>query len=299
MRGLTLEETGAWSLLMAQISDADAGGLIRTSAEDLAVLWMTTAGRARELLDRLSRPTYGVVEYEEAGGVLSILSRRIRREDAEAEDERQRSILRRSQGGCPAGKGPVTNGQPESDRRSTRKRPAVNQDVTGGQPPSDQLRARDQNQNQNQSQSQRTETDNRGVFFENPRPVGTGPPPQKKPAQASIAIPKADVDAVIGHYRLKFPRRRPGARERKKIRTRLQEGYTPADLVEAIDGCLVSEFHVRDGHNSLELIVRDSQHVDQFRAKLDRARQPKLSPHSEGIMRAIQDYAGGGDNGQT
>ena len=79
----------------------------------------------------------------------------------------------------------------------------------------------------------------------------------------------AAVAAVVAHYKSLHPRARPGESERKKIRARLKEGWTVADLQAAIDG------NHRDPHccgendrgklyHSLELCVRDSKHVQDY-----------------------------------
>lgn len=76
-------------------------------------------------------------------------------------------------------------------------------------------------------------------------------------------------DALVDHYKTYKPRSNPGRKEHAKIQARLKEGYTYEQLKMAIDGCFLSEFH--DGKNksgqkyqSLELIMRDASHVDQF-----------------------------------
>lgn len=78
-----------------------------------------------------------------------------------------------------------------------------------------------------------------------------------------------DVSRVIEHYRSLHPRARPGDAERKKIRARLKEGYSPEDLCRAIDGQHATPHN--QGHNdrgqtylSLELAMRDSSHVARY-----------------------------------
>jgi len=77
------------------------------------------------------------------------------------------------------------------------------------------------------------------------------------------------VAAVIAHYREYHPNARPGAKERAKIRDRLGDGYSVADLQAAIDGCHRSPHHCglndrNTKYQALELIVRDSSKVQQF-----------------------------------
>ncbi|MFC1531129.1 hypothetical protein ACFL5T_02680 [Gemmatimonadota bacterium] len=51
-----------------------------------------------------------------------------------------------------------------------------------------------------------------------------------------------------------------------KLRSRLAEGYTPDQIKEAIQGCLSNPRNVAGGYLDLELICRDQQHVEQYRA---------------------------------
>lgn len=77
------------------------------------------------------------------------------------------------------------------------------------------------------------------------------------------------VKAVIAHYQTHHPKARPGKKERALLQARLKEGYGVADLCRAIDGCHRSPHHCGQNetgakYQSLELIVRDSKHVQQF-----------------------------------
>ncbi len=109
------------------------------------------------------------------------------------------------------------------------------------------------------------------------RPAGAGPagtdsghlPPNARPGRSPLRIDSAEVEAVIAHYVSYHPKAFPGDRERRLICARRKEGYSPADLCEAIDGCHRSPFHCGVNergtkYQSLELIVRDSTRVAQF-----------------------------------
>lgn len=77
------------------------------------------------------------------------------------------------------------------------------------------------------------------------------------------------VGAVVEHYVKLHPRARPGAKVRKAIQARLGEGYSVSDLCAAIDGCHRSPHHCGENergtkYQTLGLIVRDSDHVQQF-----------------------------------
>ena len=77
------------------------------------------------------------------------------------------------------------------------------------------------------------------------------------------------VASVVAHYKNYHQRSRPGKKETKLIGSRLAEGYSVGDLISAIDGCHRSPYHCGDNesgsrYQSLELIVRDAKHVQQF-----------------------------------
>lgn len=79
----------------------------------------------------------------------------------------------------------------------------------------------------------------------------------------------ASINAVIEHYRTHHDKSRPGDKERRRIRLRLGEGYSVADLCKAIDGCHKTPFNLGENERgqkflSLDLIMRDSDHVARF-----------------------------------
>ena len=56
-----------------------------------------------------------------------------------------------------------------------------------------------------------------------------------------------------------------------KIRARLEEGYSVAELKRAVDGCLGHAFNVENGHVDIELICRDQKHVEQNLSRADKS----------------------------
>ncbi len=83
----------------------------------------------------------------------------------------------------------------------------------------------------------------------------------------------ADIRAVFDHYRTFHPNAhlKPVSTTPlwKKIRVRLNEGCTVADLKAAIDGCHADPWHQGDNDRntkylSLDLIVRDGSHIAKF-----------------------------------
>lgn len=51
---------------------------------------------------------------------------------------------------------------------------------------------------------------------------------------------------------------------RRKVNARLSEGYTVADLKKAVDGIMMSTFHVEKGFTDLVHVCRSAAHVDGF-----------------------------------
>jgi hypothetical protein len=75
----------------------------------------------------------------------------------------------------------------------------------------------------------------------------------------------AAIQAVFAHYRTHHPRACPNPKPKSvewgKIKARLAEGSTVADLCSAIDGYHRDRWHVENGQLGLDLIVRDASHV--------------------------------------
>ena len=82
-----------------------------------------------------------------------------------------------------------------------------------------------------------------------------------------------EVRQVFDHYRTYHPRAHPNPKSKSKewrlVHARLEEGYLVDALRLAIDGCQRSPFHQGENergakYDSLELIMRDSDHVAKF-----------------------------------
>jgi len=102
---------------------------------------------------------------------------------------------------------------------------------------------------------------------------------KKAPAKKKAApkpkpqTPAQQIHAVFDHYRTYHPtaQRKPSptSLEWRRARDRLVEGFTVEELCAAIDGCHRSPFHMgenrdRKRFNTLDLILRDASHVQQF-----------------------------------
>jgi hypothetical protein len=93
--------------------------------------------------------------------------------------------------------------------------------------------------------------------------------------------PDRGVDQVCKHYLSRYPRRVAQTKNqttRRKIKARLQDGYTPEQLCKAIDGNASRAFNREGGFHDLELCVRDAKHVDLYLAELEQ--EPRAGPPS-------------------
>jgi hypothetical protein len=103
------------------------------------------------------------------------------------------------------------------------------------------------------------------------------------------------VQPVFAHWQqvMAKPQAKLDAKRRAAIAARLTDGYAPAELQRAVDGCRASAWH--QGHNDrgrafddIALICRDAAHVEQFlalavgqhaeRAALEAFLNPDASP---------------------
>lgn len=110
------------------------------------------------------------------------------------------------------------------------------------------------------------------------------------------------IRAVFDHWRAShptaFPRPNGEMKEWKKIRDRLKDGYTVAQLCRAIDGIHSSPFHLGENERgkkyiSLELCLRDAKHVEQFLEVMadHENKAPVLSEKTQRTVRAVQSWA--------
>lgn len=81
---------------------------------------------------------------------------------------------------------------------------------------------------------------------------------------------------------------RPPVLDAKRIRLvagRLKDGFTPEDLCLAARGMWCSDWHRQEGQTSLDLVLRDSAHVERFREEYDRANKPPPPPRPPMVRR--------------
>lgn len=142
---------------------------------------------------------------------------------------------------------------------------------------------------------------------------GTMPPrPSGRPGRARV--PSGEVDEVIACYadvrdpdgRLYHPRWKATKKDRDRVRARLKEGFTVADLKRAIVGCHRTPFNLGQNERqqkylSFELITRDATKVSQFVERFDEAERRAAGGGSQrqnaSAERLARFAAGGHDAG--
>lgn len=126
-------------------------------------------------------------------------------------------------------------------------------------------------------------------------PSGNGVPSEHSSAGADNSV---SIRQVFDHYRSYHPKAYPSPRSDSKewrlIANRLKDGFTVADLCEAVDGAHRSPWHCGENpegrkYQSLELIVRNGSKVSQFLeyATLD---EPVVSQKEQKSHRAAQSW---------
>ncbi len=99
------------------------------------------------------------------------------------------------------------------------------------------------------------------------------PTPQKQ--EALSAEPTDAAQQVFEHWRKAMGKNARTAFDPKRqraVKARFLEGWTPEDLKLAVDGCLATPWNMgandrHERYDDLELICRDSKHVEKFLAK--------------------------------
>lgn len=93
----------------------------------------------------------------------------------------------------------------------------------------------------------------------------------------------ADADAVFEHWREvmgKDARTKFDGKRRRAVVARLNDGYTAADLAEAVNGCSLTPHNMGQNdrgerYDDLELICRNASQVDRFRQNAQAPPRPK------------------------
>ena len=88
---------------------------------------------------------------------------------------------------------------------------------------------------------------------------------------------KEEVKQIVDFYLQTFPNKRKISPSVKaKVGARLTDNYSVEDIKHAILGNAGSQFHRDNGHDSLELIVRNCEKLDMFIAKYSGSKQEDM-----------------------
>ncbi len=126
---------------------------------------------------------------------------------------------------------------------------------------------------------------------ENPAPAEPAPgnphlikTDSNQDTDTEVKTDKSDVCRVFDHWRIamKSPRSRMDDKRKRLIAGALKN-YSPDDLMQAIDGCAASPFHMgqndrKEKYNGLDLIFRNADKIEGFMGKaINRPVNPRHS----------------------
>lgn len=131
-------------------------------------------------------------------------------------------------------------------------------------------------------------------------------PVESASTEVALVVPKilSPVEQVFAHWQavMQMPRAKLDAKRRAAVRARLNDDYTAADLMQAIDGCRRSEWHMGKNDknrkfNDLELICRDAARVDGFMTQPAQTPVPAGGSDADwkGYLQRRQQRAAGND----
>lgn len=108
-----------------------------------------------------------------------------------------------------------------------------------------------------------------------------------------------NIRSVVDHYRTYHPKAlRSLSKESKTylgVKGRLEDGYTVTELIEAIDGMHKSPFHCGQNKQgtkylSLELCMRNPEHVESFIMIEKESGKPKVSDTTFNTINAAKEW---------
>lgn len=112
----------------------------------------------------------------------------------------------------------------------------------------------------------------------------------QQPTSVITAPPSEAVIAVFDHYRKyhprSFPKPRASSKEARLIKARIADGYTVADICQAIDGIHLTPFNLGENDKGqkyldLALVVRDASHLQRYQQAATAPAQPKTHAQLE------------------
>ncbi len=99
-----------------------------------------------------------------------------------------------------------------------------------------------------------------------------------------VAGKLSQIQEVFEHWQkvMQHPRARLDKKRKKLIETAINDGYTAAELKQAIDGCSLTPFNMgvndrNQCYDGIDLIFRDADHIDRF---IENAANPPTSSKS-------------------
>lgn len=122
---------------------------------------------------------------------------------------------------------------------------------------------------------------------------GAAKPKAEKPPKDPSAADKVREVFAYWQVQLNHPAAKLTPARHRAIETRLREGYTVADLKQAIDGCLASPFHQGKNdqgtvYDDIELICRNGQKVEMF---IGKTRRPANGVNGKASLQAQNEQA--------
>ena len=97
-----------------------------------------------------------------------------------------------------------------------------------------------------------------------------GGDPSENPSESKLNN-SSEIKEIFQYWKntLNHPKARIDEKRKIKISSALKNGYSVDDIKLAVDGCLASPYHQGENqqsaiYDSLELICRDSEHIDRF-----------------------------------
>jgi uncharacterized phage protein (TIGR02220 family) len=127
-------------------------------------------------------------------------------------------------------------------------------------------------------------------------PVKSNPPPESgiRDTTSLRSVDKEEINVVFDYWKKVTGKKsaRLDDKRKKLVSARLKEGYSVEDLCLAIDGNKLSPFHQGNNdtgkvHDSLGLILRDAEKVDQFIGYTQQKQLARAGPRLAHINRQV------------
>lgn len=146
-------------------------------------------------------------------------------------------------------------------------------------------------QSEHTNNTLRTQSEHKYNNVNNGNNVNKGNKNNLSASQAKANDSDKDVNAIFMYWQKtmgKDSRAKLTAKRKSKINARLNDGFTPKEICEAIRGCASSPHHMGDNntgavYDDLELICRDDSKVRMFMAIANKKDQPYSSTTQQNI----------------